>query len=95
MQLRLDNIEAELNLAVATRHAELSAALQAGERVGNRQRVRASPVGVPGPPVPSSPIIAAGYYVLEFFGRLDHVGQQLAQFGFLEWRQASVFLAPK
>ena len=29
MQLQLDNIEAELNLAVATRHAELSAALQA------------------------------------------------------------------
>ena len=44
---------------------------------------------------PSSPITVVGYDVLELFGRLDHVGQQLAKFGFLEWRQASVFLAAK
>jgi hypothetical protein len=39
MQLQLDNIEAELNLAVATRHAELSAALQAGDHVATCPRV--------------------------------------------------------
>jgi hypothetical protein len=52
------------------------------------------------PPSPASvhgswAVHVVGYDVLERFGRLDHVGQQLAQFGFLEWRQASVLLAAK
>jgi len=67
----------------------------AGDHVANRRRVRASPAVRPGPPVPAHPSIVVGYDVLELFGRLYHVGQQLAQFGFLERRQASVFLAAK
>jgi hypothetical protein len=37
MQLQLDNIETELNLAITTRHAELSACPPASSHVGCRQ----------------------------------------------------------
>ena len=38
MQLQLDSIEAELNLAIATRHAELSACSPSGPYANRRQQ---------------------------------------------------------
>ena len=38
MQLQLDNIETELNLAISVRHAELSACASAGPNAGRQCR---------------------------------------------------------
>jgi len=67
----------------------------AGNHVANRRRVPGKSCSASRTARPSSPSLIVGYDVLELFGRLYHVGQQLTQFGFLEWRQASVFLAAK